>query len=109
MHMIAHCSRDTDTSRRAFGLKSCRYIHCVPVKVGPIGNRVANVDPDAEADGPVRRLVAIMVGNLLLHLHGTAYRPVDAVEHDQQGIAPGLDDPAAMLLDRRVDHARGGE
>ena len=52
---------------------------------------------------PIRRLVAIMDRHLLLHLHGTAHRPVDAVEHDQQRVAAGLDDPAAVLLDRRVD------
>ena len=40
--------------------------------------------------------------NLLLHLHGIAHRPVDAVEYDQQGITAGLDDPATMLRYRRV-------
>ena len=97
LHMVAHCSRDADATRRTFGLKPCRHIHRVAVEVSAIGNRVAEVDPDAEADGPIRRLIAIMDRNLLLHLHGTAHRPVDAVEHDEQGIAAGLDDPAAML------------
>ena len=109
MHMIAHRSRDADAARRTFGLKSRRHIHHVAVQVSPIGNRVADVDPDAEADGPIRGLVAIVDRNLLLHLHGTAHRSVDAVEHDEQGIAPGLDDPAAMLLDRRVDQVSCGE
>jgi hypothetical protein len=40
---------------------------------------------------------------LLLDLHGTAHRSVDAVEDDKKGIAPGVDDPAAILLDRWVD------
>ena len=44
----------------------------------------------------------VMDRNLLLHLHGTAHRAVDAIEHYQQRIAPGLDDPAAMLLYRWV-------
>ena len=43
-----------------------------------------------------------MNGNLLLHLHRAAYCPVDAVEHDEQGIATSLDNPAAMLVYRRV-------
>ena len=103
MHMVAHRSRDADTTRRTFGLKPCRDIHRVAMQVGSVGNRVANVDADAKADGSIRRLVAVVDWNLLLHLHGTAHRPVDAVEHDEQGIAAGLDDPAAMLLDRRVD------
>ena len=103
MHMIAHRSRDTDAARRTLGLKSCRHIHRIAVHVSAIGNRIANVDPDAEADGSIGRLVAIVDRNLLLHLHGTAHRSVDAVEHDEQGVAAGLDDPAAMLLDRRID------
>ena len=40
--------------------------------------------------------------NLLLHLDGTPHCPVDAIEHDEQGVATGLDDPAAVLIDRRV-------
>ena len=102
MHVVAHRSRDTDTTGRTFSLKSCRNVHCVPVKVSPVCNRVANVDPNAEADGAVRRLIAIMVGHLLLHLHRTAHRTVDAVEHDEQEIAPSLDELATVLLYRRV-------
>ena len=100
--MITHRSRDADATRRTFSLKSRRHIHRVPVQISPIGNRVANVDPDAEADGSIRRLISVMDRNLLLHLHGAAHRSVDAVEDNQQRIAPGLDDPAAMLVDRRV-------
>ena len=51
MHMIAHCSRNADTTRWTFGLKPCRYIHRVPVQVGPICNGVADVDPDAKSNG----------------------------------------------------------
>ena len=102
LHMITHGPRDADTTRRTFGLKSRRHIYRVPMQISPIGNCIANVDPDAEADGAIRRLISVMDRNLLLHLHGTAHRSVDAVEHDQQEIAPGLDDPAAMLLYRGV-------
>ena len=41
--------------------------------------------------------------HLLLHLHGTAHRSIDAIEHHEQRIAARVDDPAAMLGDRRVD------
>ena len=40
--------------------------------------------------------------NLLLHIDGTPHCPVDAIEYDEQGVATGLDDPAAVLIDRRV-------
>ncbi len=104
MHMIAHRPRDADAARRAFGLEPGRHIHRVAMQVGSVGNRVADIDPDAKADGPIGRVVIIMVRNLLLHLHGAAHCSVDAVEHDQQRVAAGLNDPAAMLRDRRVDH-----
>ena len=103
MYMISHRAGDADISWRAFRLKSNDYIYCVPVKVSSIGNRVANIDPDAEADGPVGRLVAITVGHLSLHVHCTAHRSVYAVEDNQQRIAPGLDDFPTMLLYRWVD------
>ena len=60
------------------------------------------VDPDAEPDGAVGGLLTVVFRNLLLHLHGTAYGSVYAVEYDQQGVAACLYYPAAMLLDRRV-------
>ena len=50
-----------------------------------------------------------MIGHLLLHLHRTAHRPVNAVEHDEEGVAACIDDPAAMLLDRWVDQVLGAE
>ena len=84
MHMITHRPRDTDTAGWTFGLKPRRHIHRVSVQVSAVGNRVAKVDPDAEADGSIRRLISVMDRNLLLHLNGTTHRPIDAIEHDQQ-------------------------
>ena len=103
MHMIPHRSRDADAARRTLGLKPRRDIHRVSVQVSAVGNRVAKVDPDAEADGSIRRLISVVDRNFLLHLHGTAHRPIDAIEHDEQGVAARLDDPAAVLLNRRID------
>ena len=59
-HMVAHGSRDADTTRRAFRLKPRCNIHRVPVQVSSVGDRIANVDPDAEPDGTIRRLTAIV-------------------------------------------------
>ena len=63
MHVIAHRSRDADSAGRAFGLKPRRHIHRLPVQVGPVGNRIANIDPNAEANGSIGRLVAVVGGN----------------------------------------------
>jgi hypothetical protein len=103
-HMITHRSRDADATRRAFGLESCCHVYRVPVQIGSISNRIAEVYPDTKADGSIGRLIAILHRNLLLYLHGTAHRSVNAIEHDEQGVASCLDDFAAMLIDRRVDH-----
>ena len=37
--LVTHRSRDTDATRRTFGLKPCRHIHRVTVEVSPIGDR----------------------------------------------------------------------
>ena len=48
-------------------------------------------------------LVAVEDGNLFLHLHGAAHRSINAIEHHQHGIAPGLNNPAAMLVYRWIN------
>src|SRR5665811_2091828 len=102
--MVAHGSRYTDTSWRTLGLKSCRNIHRVTVQVCPIGNCVTKVDPDAKAHGAFSGMVAVKDRNLLLHRDGTAHRPVNAIEYDEERVAAGLNDPAAMLINRWIDH-----
>ena len=106
LHMVPYRSRDADATGRTFGLKPCRYIYDIAMQISPVCDRIANVDSDTKADSPFRRLVAVIVGHLLLHLHGTAHRPVDAIEHDEQRIAAGLNNPSAMLLDCWVDNLR---
>ena len=81
---------------------SRRDVHRVPVQIGPISNGIADVDPNTKSDGSVEGLVAIVDWYLLLNRHGTAHSAVDAVEHGKQGIAPRLNDPAAVLLDGPV-------
>jgi hypothetical protein len=73
------------------------------MQVGPVGNRVAKVDPYAKPNGSIDGVIAIMTWGLLLYFHGAAHRPVDAVEYDQQRIPTGLYDPTAMLSNCRID------
>ena len=101
--MVAHRTRDADASWRTFSLESCRHIHHVAMHVGAIWNHVSDVDTDAVPDRPIRGLVAIADGSLLLYPHGTTHCPVNAVEHDEQGVTCGIDDPTAVVSDRRVD------
>jgi hypothetical protein len=103
MHVIAHGPGDADATRRTLGLEPCHDIHCIPVQIGPIWNGVANVEAHTEADSSILWVITIMGQNLLLNLHRAAHGSVNAVEHDEQGVAPGLDDSATVLLYRRID------
>jgi hypothetical protein len=104
MHVIAHGSRDADAAGRAFGLQTSRHVHRVAVEVSAIGNCVAKVDPYAEADRPISGLIGIVNWKLLLNFDPAAHRPVNAVEHDEQGIPAGLNDLPAVLLYGWIDH-----
>ena len=103
--MIPHGARDANAPGRTLGLQPGCHVDAIAVKIGAVGDHVGDVDADTKTDAPIRRLVAVMDWHLLLHLDGTAHGAVDAVEYDQQRIAPGLDDPAAMLADRGIDQA----
>jgi hypothetical protein len=103
MHVIAHGAGNAYAARRALGLEPGRHIYPVAMQVGAIGKHVANVDADTKSDGAIGRLIAIVVRHPFLHVDSAAHSPVDAVEHDEQRIASGLNDPAAMLVDRWVD------
>ena len=59
-HMIAHRSRNANTTGRAFSLNSCGNVHRVPVQIGSVCNRITDVDGDAEADSAIRWLIAVV-------------------------------------------------
>jgi hypothetical protein len=101
--MIAYGSRDAHSARRTLGLKSGSYIDDIAVDVSAIRDHIADVNADAKADRPIRRLLTVIDGHLLLHLDCTAHRSINAVEDDEEGITSRVDDSAAMLFDRRVD------
>ena len=83
-HMVAHGARDADAAYRALRLQPGGDVHAVAVKIRAMRDHVADVDANAEANAPVRRLIAIVYRHLLLHLDRAAYRAVDAVERDKQ-------------------------
>ncbi len=103
MHVIPDRSGHTYTPRWALSLKPDRHIDRVTVQISAIRDRIADVDPDPKADGPIRKLVTIKDRNILLHLDRKAYCPIDTVEYHQQGVAAGLNNPAAMSVEGRID------
>jgi hypothetical protein len=72
------------------------------VKVGAVGDSVAHVDANAEANTTVVWLITIIRWHLLLHVHCAAHHAIDAVERHQQRIAAGLDHLATELTNRRI-------
>jgi hypothetical protein len=83
-----------------------RDVDPVAEQVAVVGNHVAEVDPDPEADAPVVRRRRVAVEHAPLHLDGTAHRLDRARELDQETVAGGLDDAAAMLADLGVTSSR---
>ncbi len=61
MHVVAHPARDADCTRRTLRLEPGRDDHAIAMQVGSVGNRVADIDPDAEADGAIRRVALITI------------------------------------------------
>jgi len=88
---------------RTLGLEPCRHIHDVAMDVSSVWNYISEVDAEAKADQPIGGLIAIVCGNLLLYVHGAAHRSFNAIEHHEQRIAPGVDNPTAMFVDGRVN------
>ena len=71
--------------------------------ISTIWYHIADVDADAKADGPIVALVTIVGRHLLLHVHGAAHCPVNAVKHDEKQITSGIDEPTAMLGDSWIN------
>jgi len=75
----------------------------VAVNVAAIGDHVAEIDPDAKAQAALLGEIQIAVGHRALDLAGAAHRIDDAGEFRQHAVAGGLDHPAAMLADLRIN------
>jgi len=79
-------------------------IDAVAEDVVAIGNHVAEIDPNAKAQAALLGEIQIAVGHRALNFARTAHRVDHAGEFRQHPIAGGLDDPAVMLADLRIDH-----
>ena len=98
MHVIPHGAGNTYAAGWALSLESDRHIDRVTVQIGAIRDRIADVDTDPKPDSSIRKLVTIKDRNILLHLDRKAHCPIDTVEYHQQGVAAGLNNPAAMSV-----------
>jgi hypothetical protein len=74
-------------------------IDAVAVNVLLVDDDVAEIDADAELDAALLGDAVIAQRDLVLDFDGTTHRIDDAGEFDQQPVAGGLDDAAAVLGD----------
>jgi len=101
--MVADRARDADAARCRQPLQPCGDVDAVAINVVAIGDHVAEIDPDAKTQAALLGEVQIAVGHRALNFTRTAHRVDDAGEFRQHAVAGGLDDPAMMLADLRIE------
>jgi hypothetical protein len=95
---------DTDTARLGEAFEAGRDIDAVSEDVAVLDDDVALVNADAEFDAMLRRHRGIAFGHTSLDLSRATQRTDDTRKLDEQTVAGGLDEAAAMSGDLRVDH-----
>jgi hypothetical protein len=63
----------------------------------------AEIYADAQFDAIVHPDIRVALGHRLLHCDRAAHRIDDARKFDKHAVAGGLDDPAVVLGDLRID------
>jgi hypothetical protein len=103
-HMVKSSARDQHVTRLCHALETSRDVDCITIEIAAFDHDVAEVDADAQKDGPVFGNIGIGFGHLLLQLDG-AFDGVDrAPELDQHAVAGYLENAALMSSDDRLQH-----
>jgi hypothetical protein len=102
-YLVAHHPADADAAGLGKRLQPRGDIDAVAVDVALVDDDVADIDAHAKLDTPVTGRASIAPGHVTLDIDGAAHRINDAGEFDQHPIPGGLDDPAAVFLDLRID------
>jgi hypothetical protein len=103
VHLVVDGGGDADAAARGELLQPRGDVDPVAVDVALVEDDVAEIDADAELDAPLFRHVGIAPAHAVLDLDGAPDRVGDALELDQHAVAGGLDDPAVVLGDGRID------
>ena len=102
-HLIPDHPADADPTGLSKGLQSSGDVDAIAENVVPLGDHIAQVDPDAELNPFFRRGSRVPLGHLSLHLD----RAPDGVDHTRElgkePVAGVLHDPAPVLRDLRLD------
>jgi hypothetical protein len=100
--LVAHDATDTDSARLGESFEPRRHVDPVAIDIVILDDDVAKIDADAELHAPLGGRISVAQGHLALHLDRAAHRVDDAEEFDEQPIAGGFDDAAAVFLDLGV-------
>ncbi|MCY1231172.1 hypothetical protein D9M72_436100 [compost metagenome] len=102
-HLCRHRGGHADAADIGQLLDARGDVDAVAEDVVVLEDDVAEIDADAEFDPPVLRHVAVAPLHALLDLDRAFDRIGHALELDQHSVAGGLDQPALVLGDRRID------
>src|SRR5262245_50732846 len=103
--MIVGRAGDDDAAGLGQLLETRRDVHAIAEKVAFVGDHVAKIDADAQADALVLGNRRFALRHALLRGDGAGHGIDDAAELAQRSIAHELDDAATVLGDQRLDEA----
>jgi hypothetical protein len=83
--------------------EASRDVDPVAQQVAALGHHIAHMDSDAKANLPAFFDILIARGHSVLHGNSTSHGIHSARELEQQTIAGGVGDAAAMLFDQPID------
>jgi hypothetical protein len=101
--ILLHPGRDADAAGFGERLEAGGDVDAVAEDVAVLDDDVPDVDADAEFDVLAGSEPGVAFGHPPLDFGRAAQRVDDAAELDQEAVADGLDDPAVMRGDSRVD------
>src|SRR5262245_31928694 len=102
-HLTPGVLRESDASGLRDALEPRRDVDGVAQQVAAIDDDIAQVYPDPERDAAVGGDLDIAPRHAALHVQRAAAGVDDARKLDENAVAGGLDDAAAMGRDRRLD------
>jgi len=99
----SHPRGDADPARLGQPFEAGGDIDAVAKDVAVLDDDVAHIDADAKLDAAVGRHAGVAPGHLVLDIDGAAQCVDDTAELDEQPVAGGLDEAAAVLGDFRIE------
>ena len=94
---------DADASRLSNRFEPGCYVHAVAQDIFPLDQYVSKIDADTEEHSAILGHIGIPLCHELLNRHRAFHRGDDGREFQQDAIAGGLDDSAAMSGHDRID------